>query len=269
MAGHRRRRGIRASSFDPRQRRAPLSDHRDIPGVYSSPDGHRRRGACPQAVAFVSARRRSSARAGHGRDLFLELRGHSPRAAAAGPCSVWRRGEPRRLAGSAQSGRSCRWCSGSHRNSPFRKTSTRSLQWQRLPPSQVGRERPFRLGDLRRPGTPVRPLPGHQFDGRPARHSGIAGWKPLVWEISSVIVIFALIPFVVRFERAFSPGCPSTLAHRRCARSAAALVFSALHVAGMLALRKLAYAVVGQRYGFDSLPFRPSTSCKRISSPMS
>jgi len=33
----------------------------------------------------------------------------------------------------------------------------------------------------------------------------------------------------------------------------AALVFSALHVAGILLLRKLAYAVVGQQYGFDSL----------------
>ena len=34
-------------------------------------------------------------------------------------------------------------------------------------------------------------------------HVEVAAWKPLVWEISSVIVIFALVPFVVRFEGRF------------------------------------------------------------------
>jgi two-component system LytT family sensor kinase len=80
----------------------------------------------------------------------------------------------------------------------------------------------------------------------------IAAWKPLVWEISSVIVIFALIPFIVRFERHFRldahPRWRVAIAHL-----GGALIFSAVHVAGMLALRKLAYAVVGQHYAFDNL----------------
>ncbi len=38
------------------------------------------------------------------------------------------------------------------------------------------------------------------------RGTGIAGWKPMVWELSSVVVIFALIPFIVRFERQLSIG---------------------------------------------------------------
>ncbi|HEV7358527.1 MAG TPA: histidine kinase [Steroidobacteraceae bacterium] len=84
------------------------------------------------------------------------------------------------------------------------------------------------------------------------RGTGIAGWKPMVWEISSVVVIFALIPLVVRFESHFRldahPRWRIVIAHL-----SAALIFSALHVAGMLLLRKVAYAVVGQRYGFDSL----------------
>jgi hypothetical protein len=33
-----------------------VSDRRDIPGVYSSADGHSRGGACPEAVAFIPAR---------------------------------------------------------------------------------------------------------------------------------------------------------------------------------------------------------------------
>jgi len=84
------------------------------------------------------------------------------------------------------------------------------------------------------------------------RGAGIASWKPFVWEITSVIVIFALIPLVVRFEAHFRldthPRWRIAIAH-----VGGALIFSALHVAGMLLLRKLAYAVVGQQYAFDSL----------------
>ena len=80
----------------------------------------------------------------------------------------------------------------------------------------------------------------------------IAAWKPLVWETTSVIVIFALIPLVVRFEAHFRldarPRWRIVMAHM-----GAALIFSALHVAGILLLRKLVYAVVGQQYGFDNL----------------
>jgi two-component system, LytTR family, sensor kinase len=81
----------------------------------------------------------------------------------------------------------------------------------------------------------------------------IAAWKPLVWEVTSAIVVFALVPFIVRFERRFRldarPRWRAFVAH-----ACAALVFCALHVAGILILRKLAYAVVGQHYGFDNLP---------------
>jgi signal transduction histidine kinase len=81
----------------------------------------------------------------------------------------------------------------------------------------------------------------------------IAPWEPLVWELSSVIVIFALIPFIVSFERRFRlddrPRWRVAAAH-----TGAALVFSALHIAGMLALRKLAYAFAGRQYDFHNVP---------------
>jgi two-component system LytT family sensor kinase len=87
------------------------------------------------------------------------------------------------------------------------------------------------------------------------RGTGIAGWKPMVWELSSVVVIFALIPLVVRFEAHFRLD-----AHPRgriaIVHLGGALIFSALHVVGMLLLRKLAYAFVGQHYAFDSLPIQ-------------
>jgi len=86
-------------------------------------------------------------------------------------------------------------------------------------------------------------------------HIEIAAWKPMVWEISSVVVIFALVPFIVRFERRFRvsarPRWRAFIPH-----ACAAMVFSALHVAGMLALRELAYAIAGQHYDFGNLPVR-------------
>jgi two-component system LytT family sensor kinase len=82
-----------------------------------------------------------------------------------------------------------------------------------------------------------------------------APWKPLVWEISSVIVIFAFVPLIIRFERHFRidsrPRWRVVAAH-----AAAALVFSAWHVAGIVALRKMAYALVGQSYNFGDVAVR-------------
>jgi two-component system, LytTR family, sensor kinase len=86
-------------------------------------------------------------------------------------------------------------------------------------------------------------------------HLEVAAWKPLVWEMSSVIVIFALVPFIERFERRFrldaQPRWRAFVPH-----AAAALVFSALHIAGMLALREIAYGIAGQHYDYGNLPVR-------------
>jgi signal transduction histidine kinase len=83
----------------------------------------------------------------------------------------------------------------------------------------------------------------------------IEAWKPLVWEISSVIVIFAVLPLILRFEQRFRldgrPRWRIFLAH-----AGAALLFSAWHVAGIVVLRKLAYALAGQHYDFGNVPLR-------------
>src|SRR6201996_5289155 len=83
----------------------------------------------------------------------------------------------------------------------------------------------------------------------------LPAWKPLVWEISSVIVIIAIVPFIIRFERRFRldsrPRWRVVAAH-----AAAALVFSAWHVIGIVVLRKLAYAAVGQTYDFGDVAVR-------------
>jgi DNA-binding LytR/AlgR family response regulator len=80
-------------------------------------------------------------------------------------------------------------------------------------------------------------------------HLRVGGWEPAVWEISSALVTLLLVPLVVAFTRAR----PIALAcwRRRLGQYAlASLAWSTLHVAGMVALRKAAYAVAGAEYDF-------------------
>jgi len=83
--------------------------------------------------------------------------------------------------------------------------------------------------------------------------STLAAWKPFLFESSSILVIVALIPFILRFEKRYRldarPRIRAVAVH-----SAGALVFSAVHVSSMVALRKLVYALAGQTYVFGN-PF--------------
>jgi signal transduction histidine kinase len=82
-----------------------------------------------------------------------------------------------------------------------------------------------------------------------------AAWEPVIWELSSAVVIGSLIPAVVIFERRYPvDGRPRWRAIAQ--HAAAATVFSALHTAGMIILRKAAYAIAGEHYDFGSLPLR-------------
>jgi hypothetical protein len=78
-------------------------------------------------------------------------------------------------------------------------------------------------------------------------HPNVARWQPWVWEASSSIVMFALIPALVwalrrwpiRFET-WQQNLPRHLVY--------SVIFSLLHVGGMVALRKLVYVMAGQHY---------------------
>jgi hypothetical protein len=74
-------------------------------------------------------------------------------------------------------------------------------------------------------------------------------WQPAVWETSSSLVALALVPAVAWFTRRWPIHFDNWRA-RIPAYVAASVAWSALHVAGMVALRKLAYAAVGDGYDF-------------------
>jgi two-component system, LytTR family, sensor kinase len=80
----------------------------------------------------------------------------------------------------------------------------------------------------------------------------IAAWKPFVWELSSVLVIVALSPLIVRMEQRFRldgrPRSRVVVAH-----AVAAIVFSAVHTTSMVILRKIVYALAGDSYEFGNV----------------
>lgn len=91
-------------------------------------------------------------------------------------------------------------------------------------------------------------LMDYQRDGRP-----IQAWEPMVWEWSSALVSLALVPAVIWFTRRY-PLHFDTWLRRLAPYLAASVAWSLLHVLGMVALRKLAYAAQGSSYVFGDWP---------------
>ena len=79
---------------------------------------------------------------------------------------------------------------------------------------------------------------------------GFADWEPVVWESSSSLVALALVPAVVWFSRRV-PLHFDTWRRALPLHLLASLVWSMLHVGGMVAIRKLVYAAQGEQYDFD------------------
>ena len=84
-------------------------------------------------------------------------------------------------------------------------------------------------------------------------HLNFAAWEPVVWEWSSNLVLLALIPAVVAFERRI-PLQLSTWRQNLRWHVLATLPYCLVHVLAMVALRKLIYVSQGSNYGFGNWP---------------
>lgn len=91
------------------------------------------------------------------------------------------------------------------------------------------------------------------FNGVDAQlsHPELPAWMPWSWECSSGLLILALLPAVVAFERRW-PIRLDDWQRRVPLHLAASVVFSLVHVGGMVGLRKLVYAVGGWHYDFGA-----------------
>lgn len=72
-------------------------------------------------------------------------------------------------------------------------------------------------------------------------------WHPVLWEFSSALVVGALIPLLVAFERRFPLRWGSLRAHLPW-HLLGTVVFCVAHVVGMVVLRKAFYAMGGESY---------------------
>lgn len=82
-------------------------------------------------------------------------------------------------------------------------------------------------------------------------HRDVARWQPWVWEASSSLTMLALMPLLVAVSRrwpigfqTWRPNLPRHLGF--------SVVYSLLHVLGMVALRKLVYHAAGLHYVFGA-----------------
>lgn len=78
-------------------------------------------------------------------------------------------------------------------------------------------------------------------------------WQAAVWETSSGLLALLLVPLLVLFTRRF-PLHQDTWRRHLPWYLPASLAWSLLHVLGMVALRKLAYATQGLQYDFGDWP---------------
>lgn len=77
-------------------------------------------------------------------------------------------------------------------------------------------------------------------------------WAVSVWEISSAMMLLALVPLLLWFDRHF-PLHIGRLGRNVVAHLLLTLPWSVLHVAGMVAIRKAVYLALGRTYEFGPL----------------
>lgn len=80
--------------------------------------------------------------------------------------------------------------------------------------------------------------------GRQVPH---APWEPWLWEFSSALVLLALMPALIAFDRRF-PLLRDTWRRNLPRHVAASVVYSLVHVAAMVAVRSVVYATLGADY---------------------
>jgi hypothetical protein len=81
--------------------------------------------------------------------------------------------------------------------------------------------------------------------------ASLAWWKPVFWEFSSALLLWALIPFIARLYR-LAPITAHTWRWAVPLHLAVTPVFSLIHVGGMVLLRKLGYALMHTHYDFGA-----------------
>lgn len=82
----------------------------------------------------------------------------------------------------------------------------------------------------------------------------LAAWQPFVWEFSSVIVVFIMVPIILIFDERY-PISSKSWPQRLAMHVPLSFLFSILHITGMIWIRKLIYFLVGEKYIYGELNY--------------
>ena len=74
-------------------------------------------------------------------------------------------------------------------------------------------------------------------------------WEPILWEVSSIVALFALCPVIFILYRRYSPSRLGLVPFLTL-QVPIVVAFSLLHIAGMVAVRHLGYGLAGMHYDF-------------------
>lgn len=85
------------------------------------------------------------------------------------------------------------------------------------------------------------------------RDLGFDWWEPVVWEYSSALMLLALLPAQLAFDRRL-PFQAGTWRRALPGHLLATIPYSLAHVFGMVGLRHLAYGAAGSHYDFGHWP---------------
>jgi len=80
----------------------------------------------------------------------------------------------------------------------------------------------------------------------------IPAWEPFCWEISSQLILLLLIPAGIFINDRWLDKCAYKT--RLITHAALTIPFSAIHIAGMVGIRKLWYSAMDSQYIFGNLP---------------
>ena len=84
-------------------------------------------------------------------------------------------------------------------------------------------------------------------------HLNFAVWEPVVWEWSSHLVLLAMVPAVIAFERVL-PLQLGTWRQNLRWHVLATVPYCVIHVVAIVALRKVSYNAMGSEYVFGNWP---------------
>lgn len=79
-------------------------------------------------------------------------------------------------------------------------------------------------------------------------------WQPFVWEFSSTFIVLIIVPLILMFDERY-PISSNSWPKRIAIHIPLSFLFSAIHISGMIALRKFIYFLASEHYDYGEINY--------------